>query len=276
MGYTCPICNNEGVIRDEQNNITLCECIENKRLISLYKEVGLPLRFLNIDLDQYSIKQDAYGKDIDSKAEKQKIIAKNVVSNFIEFLPAMIEGYPFVFEKEQNGQKYSFESFTLVLSGQKDSGKSMLSACIAKGALQYGIRPYYLEWSEVINACFDYYSDASAKNQTKIQKYENIIYIVENAQVLILDNLDKSYENINRNSEDDKLTSNVRRQIDAMFSVRSKISAPTVITTNQSFKELVSENKYGPVLLNILDDSIKIELPTLGKSDNALDMKKVN
>ena len=250
----------------------LCECVKRKRIVALYKEIGLPLRFIDMDLDQYAIKQDAYGKDIDPKSERQKTIAKNVISSFIDALPAMMEGQPFVFKKEEN----SFSSFTLTLTGQKDSGKSMLAACIAKGALKQGIRPFYLEWSEVMNACFDYYSDAAAKNQTKIQRYEHIIYIIENAKVLIIDNLDKSYENSGKFAEEDKLTANVRRQIDAMFSIRAKMSAPTVITTNQSFNELTSDNKYGPVLLSILEDSIKVELPTLGRSNNAVDMKKVN
>ena len=272
MSYICPNCQNAGMIKDINDAPVLCECVKRKRLVALYKEVGLPLRFIDIDIDQYAIKQDAYGKDIDMKSEKQKITAKNVVASFIESLPAMIEGQPFIFKKGDN----SFSSFTLTFSGQKDSGKSMLAACIAKGALKHGIRPFYLEWSEVINACFDYYSDASAKNQTKIQRYEHIIYIIENAKVLIIDNLDKSYENAGKFAEEDKLTANVRRQIDAMFSVRSKMSNPTVITTNQSFNELTSDNKYGPVLLSILEDSIKLELPTLGRSSNAVDMKRVN
>jgi hypothetical protein len=61
-----------------------------------------------------------------------------------------------------------------------------------------------------------------------------------------------------------------------MFSARSKTAAPTVIATNQNFKELTSDNKYGPVLLSVLNDAIKIELPTLGKSNNEIDIKKIN
>jgi len=276
MAYTCPMCNNSGIIRNNQGDVSPCECIQRKRLISVYKEVGLPLKFIDVDLEQYVVKQDAYGKDIDTKSEKQKSTAKNVISTFINALPKMMEGYPFVFEKNEGDKKYSFNSFSLVLSGQKDSGKSMLAACIIKGALKHGIRPFYIEWSEVINACFDYYSDATAKNKTKISKYERIISIIELAKVLVIDNLDKAYENSSKYGDEDKLTSNVRRQIDAMFSIRAKSAVPTVITTDQSFKELSADNKYGPVFLSMLDDAIKVELPTLGRSNNIIDMKKVN
>lgn len=273
--YICKLCNNEGFIRNTSSGVvSICECIKKKRLISLYREVGLPLKFMDLEIEQYTIKQDAHGKDIDVKLEKQKTIAKNVVSGFIDAIPSMIDGYPFIFEKEINGKQVAFSSFSLLLSGQRDSGKSMLAACVVKGALRNNVRPFYLEWSEIINACFDYYSDTFAKNKTKIDKYEYIIGIIEQAQVLVIDNLDRSYEN--KNNDDDKLTSNVRRQIDAMFSTRIKYSFPTVITTDQSIKELSVDNKYGPVFLSILDDSIKIELPTLGKSTNAIDMKKVN
>lgn len=272
MPYVCPICNNSGMVKNDKGLPDPCECVKRKRLVSLYKEVGLPLKFIDVSLDQYTIRQDAYGKDMDPKSEKKKIIAKNVINNFIESIPSMLEGIPFLFEKDGN----SFSSFTLALSGQKDSGKSMLAACVVKGALEQNIRPFYLEWSEVINACYDYYSDVNAKNQTKINKYERIIYTIEKSDVLIIDNLDTSYENTGKFSEEDKLTPNVRRQIDAMFSVRSKIAAPTVISTNQNFMELTSDNKYGPVLLGVLEDAIKIDLPTLGKSNNAVDMKKIN
>jgi len=266
--YICKICNNEGMVKDKNGLPILCECIKRKRLITLYKKIGLPLRFLDINIDQYSIKQDAHGKDMGKKDETKKTVVKNVISNFIDFLPSIIEGNAFIFEKDGN----SFSSFTLTLSGGKDSGKSMLAACIAKGALKHHIRPYYLEWSEIINACYDYYSDASVKNDTKIRKYERIISIVEKVDLLIIDNLSKAYES---NSED-KLTSNVRRQIDSIFSVRSKTSLPIVITTDQNFNELVSDNKYGPVLLSILEDSIKLDLPTLGESKSNVDMKKIN
>lgn len=273
VSYICPYCNNSGMIRDENNVPVLCECVKRKRLISLYKEIGLPLKFINVNLEQYNIKQDAYGKDIDFKSEQKKITAKNVISNFIDAIPSMLQGIPFVFEKDG----HSFSSFTIVLGGKKDSGKSMLSACIVKGALKQGIRPFYLEWSEVINACFDYYSDVKINNNIKVNKYENIMYIIENSDVLIIDNLDSSYENIDKFSDNnDKLTPNVRRQIDSMFSARSKTAAPTVIATNQNFKELTSDNKYGPVLLSVLNDAIKIELPTLGKSNNEIDIKKIN
>lgn len=268
MDFVCKFCNDTGMIKDKDNNPILCECIKRKRLILLYKEVGLPLRFIDTDLDQYAIKQDAYGKDIAPNSEKKKIIAKNLISDFIECLPSIINGNPFVFKTNGN----TFSSFTLTLSGGNNSGKSMLAACIIKGALRNQIRSYYLEWSEVINACFDYYSDASVRNNSKIKKYEKIMYIIEKIDLLVIDNLDSSYENNN----EDRLTANVRRQIDAMFSARSKNSLPTIITTNQNFDELTSGNKYGPVLLSILEDSIKLELPTLGKSKNNIDMKKVN
>lgn len=271
MPTLCKICNDEGITRDDKGNPILCECVKRKRLINLYKEIGLPLKFIDFDLTQYTIKQDAYGKDIDPKSEKQKIIAKNVISGYIDSLPGMIEGYPFIFEKDD----CSFKSFTLLLSGKQDSGKSMLAASIIKGALKYNIRPYYLEWSEIINACFDYYSDASSKNKTKIEKYESIIQVVEDSKLLIIENLDKLYEN-NKYNEEDRLTANVRRQTDAMFSIRVKKSFPTVITTNQNIEELTSEVKYGPVLVNLIDDSIKLELPTLGRSKRAIDIKIVN
>lgn len=279
MEFICPNCRNSGMVKNENNEPILCECVKRKRLLALYKSIGLPLRLMNADLSQYTIKQDAYGNAVDIQAEQQKMTAKNVVNDFINSLPSMLQGIPFQFIKEKNNKKYEFTSFNLVLSGKKDSGKSMLAACIAKGALKQKITPFYLEWSEVINACYDYYNDAMAKNVTKIQRYENIIDIIANSELLIIDNLDSAYESAGaqtNTSYDDRLTSNVRRQIDSMFSSRSKDALPTVITTNQSFKELTSENKYGPVLLNLIEDAIKVNLPTLGRSDKAMDMKQVN
>lgn len=264
----CSICNNSGMVMKDDLPVS-CECVKRKRIISLYKEVGLPIRFADIDLEQYNIKQDAHGKDISPQQEKKKITAKNVISSFINSLPEMIEGIPFTYENPA-GQKIS--SFNLLISGAKHSGKSMLAACIVKGALRQNIGAYFLEWSEIINSCFDYYSDASAKNQTKIDKYERNIAIIESGRVVVIDNLDQSYENIKY--DDDRLTANVRRQIDAMFSVRSKNGVPTIVATNQSLSELFGENKYGPVFTNILDDAIKVELPTLG--NGGVNVKKVN
>ena len=272
MGEICKICNGTKMILNKENIPIPCECLKKARLESIYKQIGIPIRFMGSNLEDYLLKQDAHGKDIDPISESKKTVARSVVKKFIDSLPNMIDGEPFSFEIEGKGE---VKSFTLLMMGQEHSCKSMLSACIAKEAIKKNILSFYLEWAEIINLCYDYYSDASSRNKTKIEKYEKIISIVESDKLLIIDNFSSVYENNNK-FEEDKITSNVRRQIDAMFSERSKKAAPTVIATNQSLKELISDNKYGPVFLSIIEDSIKIDLPTLGKSFNNFDIKKVN
>ena len=273
MAYNCLICKDDG-FRINNGNVQPCECVKQKRLILLYKEIGLPLRFRDVQLEQYSIKQDAYGADLSPVAERQKIIAKDVVVQFIKSVPNMLNGNPFTYDfEDRNNQKHTLRSYSLVLMGQKQSGKSMLAACIAKGCVKQGHLPYYLEWSEIINACFDYNIDAGVENITSTLKYEDILNILTSSRIIILDNLDKSYEKSNV-ADEDKLTPSVRRKLDAMFSGRAKSAIPTVFTTDQN--EVEVGGKYGPVLANILDDAIKIELPTLGRSKNPIELKKVN
>lgn len=259
----CEICNGNFYIYDENKNVIICPCMQRKRMISVYKNAGIPLMFMDVSLNDFYLKQDSEGHDISPSDEKKKTIARKVIGNFVKKLSSMINNnQPF----EYNGLKSS----TIVLYGGKNSGKSMLAACIAKEALEEDLLSFFIEWSEIMNSCYDYNIDVQAENQLNTQKYEDLIKITRENKLIIIDNLDDSYE---KQINQEKTTPSVRRKLDAMFTTRYKASMPTVFTSNQTPKELTEDEKYGPVLRAILKDAIYIDLPMLKKEAR---LKQVN
>jgi len=258
----CNICNDTFVVFDENKNIKVCQCMQRKRILSAYKDAGIPLMFYSIDLNDFYLKQDAGGYNISPGDEKKKTIARNVISSYIEQLHFMIEGEQFTYN--------DVSSSTLIIYGGKNSGKSMLAACIAKGAIEQNLLSFFIEWSEIINSCYDYNIDVQAENILNTQKYEDIIGIINEQRLLVIDNVDNTYE---KQTDTEKTTPSVRRKLDAMFSKRYKQLIPTVFTTNQTPQALTEDEKYGPVLRAIFKDAIYIQVPSL-KQDFKL--KQIN
>ena len=260
----CNLCNGRGFIYNKDSDtFKPCECVERKRKRSIYKTIGLPLKFEDIDIDKFYLKQDAFGSDLSKEEKKKKQIARNVVESFIEQIPLMLSGELFTYS-DMNGS-------SLILYGGRHSGKSMLAACIAKGCLNNQHYPYFLEWAELINVCFDYNVNVMGQNFLKANDYEDLSSIVQGDRLLIIDNLDESYEkNV---SVEEKLTPSVKRKLDAMFSDRYKKSIPLVFTTNQTENLLLQDGKYGPILKGIFEDALYVELPEI---KGMMQAKKLN
>lgn len=90
----CPLCKGQKY-QIVENKVVDCECLRRKTIIDVYKSAGIPLEFVDSNMEQFYRHVDADHKDLSPTDEKQKMKARNAVQSFIQQIPSMAEGHPF-------------------------------------------------------------------------------------------------------------------------------------------------------------------------------------
>lgn len=251
----CPICKGEKylIINGEVED---CQCVIQRRILNLYTSSGIPLEFMNVNIDHFTPKTDADKKPLSSEDIDQKQRARNAVTAFITQMPKLLEGEPFSFEVQKPGATEPFvvEGKNLALAGGYKSGKSLLAAIIAKGAISQSIKPKIIEWASVIDACYDFDAD---------EVFEEMQLAFATKKILIIENVDIAYQPQVKDSRGGlgKISPFAVRKLDLLFSQRKGRRLPVVFTTSDEAKEFL-KMPYGPILRSILNDTVVVRLPS--------------
>ena len=256
MANGCEKCGFQGFYIDDNNKIVRCECVTKKIIQSMYENVGIPKFLFNASFDQYNINEtglptnsQVVGRSDAKQKEKVRtcLLAickqiKNVIGNNDFF---KIGGGDVVGEM--------WHGSTIILSGGRSSGKSLLSACIAKEALKEKIMPKIFQWATIVDACYAFKTD----------NFEEVRYELSERKFIIIEN----FTNYDKPIDDGSNTSNgslfSKRRFDTLFEYIYKHGTPTIITTSLTPQQLNQQQMYGPLLSSILVGGYKIPLPSV-------------
>ena len=246
----CPICQGQEYVI-ENVRVRDCECFKSKRRRLVLEKLGIPRSFEFAKLSDYDIRTDASGETLSEKDAKQKTTARAVVTAFIDEIPRLVGGETFAYEGGHS-------SPTLVMLGQRSSGKTLLAACITLAGVERNLPVHYYQWAEVMESCSQFDNPKAEELLARIKRS------LDSRSLVVIDNLDSSYEFGEGSGDRRPLSTGIVRKLDYLFVGRAQNAAPLVITTDQNPSQL-GAGKFGPVVTSLFDDANKIKLPTMGR-----------
>jgi DNA replication protein DnaC len=146
-GKGCIECDYNGYTLNSNGKTIVCSCIKYKMLKEIYEVAGIPRRYWTKTLDDWNIKQDANGNFLGRQQEISFYI-KALTGFYSENVGKIAKGYD-LYLTHTNNVKSKLHS--LMFTGKNGSGKTFISAMIAKEAIDHGLRVKFYDWSELVN-----------------------------------------------------------------------------------------------------------------------------
>ena len=228
-------------MKDQDGVLVECECIKQKRKRHLFEIIGVPPRLRDMRLDNFEVNISASGANLKPQDIERKMKAKAIVSQYISSISDMLNG---TLIRNSDGRLFN----SIVLEGGNNSGKSLLSSCIAIQGVEGGNRARIFEWSQILDACYDFDGKEYDLMCDQMSRRD---------QVVIIENIEEMYEG---GASQTSFPPSVLRRLNSMFLSRWKLGIPTVVTTSQDIKKITS-GRYGSALTSVIKDAIWVELP---------------
>jgi DNA replication protein DnaC len=187
---------------DKDGNVIIPDNLIKKYKNNIFKQANLPVKYWDYEIDNFSLTQDAVGKDLTGEAINQKSKAKDLALKYIENVKDLMAGKNI----EVKTKICDMETKNLFFYGGPASGKTMLLVIILKEALKYSKKVLYLDWSTLVSTLsrFD-----------KIDEINDITYIFKNYDLIAVDNISKL-----------SLSSFGTMNLDVIFTQRNAINKP--------------------------------------------------
>jgi len=238
----CGVCGGEKWVKNDEGERVPCRCLDDIRLRRMFELMGIPPRFRKADLSQFVPEARAGGTPFSNKRDVDlKRAARDAVEGYIEAIPSLLAGS---FLRSDSTSQYN----SLLLEGGENSGKSLLAACITIGGAKLRSRVKIFEWSQLLGSCYDFDGE----------EYDDLTHEMNRKdQVVVIENVDEMYE---RTGSQMGLPASVLRRLNSMFMKRWKTGIPTVITTSQHRRSVIS-GKYGTAFSATAADALHVMLP---------------
>jgi DNA replication protein DnaC len=204
---TCAVCQDKGILLDEDEIARPCRCMKQKALLNLFKSAQLSKDMMKSNFKNFS--SNYYSKDylepISSLssytlAERAFLASKRFVKDFLE-------------DNEPDG---------LLFSGSVGCGKTYLACCIANALLEHGVEVLFLVVPDLLDEIKATYDPNGGTNTE-----HDLLEAARKVPVLILDDLGAH-----------NYTDWVRNKIYSIINYRLNNQLPTVITTNLTLNDL--------------------------------------
>ena len=237
QGMGCPKCNWRTYTIDENNKATNCECWLKRSMSARYKEANIPPFYLNMNLeDDWHLKQDANNKDAVVDYER-KLKIKKCISQYIKNIVPMCAGLKLRFP---DGTAFQ----NLLLVGEHGSGKTMLSAIIAKEAINKGLITQFIDWIDLEPV----FSDFDSR-----EEQNRIIESCKAADLVVIDGV----QNLGVNNP--YYLSGLER----IAAARVNKGQPTVISAFENYVDVRSRHNWA----SLIDSCHILHLPSPRKAD---------
>lgn len=163
---------------DENGNAIIPDNLIKKYRNNIFKQANLPIKYWEYEIDNFSLMQDAVGKDLTGEAINRKSKAKDLALKYMENIQDLIAGKNI----EIKTKVCTMETKNLFFYGGPASGKTMLLVIILKEALKYSQKVLYVDWSVLVSTLsrFD-----------KINEINDMTYIFKNYDLIAIDNISK-------------------------------------------------------------------------------------
>ena len=255
----CPKCDYNG-FRITEGKLETCECIIRRRLHTVYEGIGIPRVLYDARLEQYAIKNDGKpngSTELDKGLSRAKEEARDWFSSYLDQMAA-------VFTNDENFQfsdpgKDHWQGRTIILCGNRGSGKSLLAVCVAKRAIELRLPPKIIQWADVIESCYDF------DREDDENSFSGMAGKLASAQPIIIENFSMNYETRRHPTDSGGsggLNPVTRRRLDSLFSKVYQKGLVTVLTTSHSVTSLEEQDAYGPLFSSIISDAYKRWLPS--------------
>jgi len=163
---------------DKNGNVIIPDSLIRKYKNNIFKQANLPVKYWEYEIDNFSLTQDAIGKDLTGEAIEQKSKAKDLALKYIEKVQDIIAGKAIEIQTKFG----EIETKDLFFHGGPASGKTMLIIIIMKEALKYSKKVFYFDWATLV---------ATLPRFDKIDEIDEIIYIFKNYDLIAIDNISK-------------------------------------------------------------------------------------
>lgn len=242
----CADCGGVGYVVTLDHKIVNCHCFIEARNRRRMDDAGVPRIIQSSRIEDFFRHKDADHNALSGPAEDMKKWAREVVSAYIDFLPAAVCGDQFSHSREQAGEIQQVRGNTLLLTGGHRSGKSLLAGAIIRHALvEIPMASVYIEWPVLVDSI-----GASEDQATAIRGL-----LSPGAKLLIVENV-----------RPDTMPDWIKRRIDASLAERNRLMLPTVFTTSEMSLQKMLDDGFGPVLASMLREAVQIYLPA-GRGD---------
>lgn len=214
----CDSCHNTGtkiILFPDRIETQDCQCkkflINNQRIGNDAKAAGLPVRYLNASLANW--------KSPHSHTKQEEVNKKshNMLVKYCEKIDQMLE-----------------KGYGLFLCGPNGVGKTYLACAVALEAIACRHSVRYYTMSKIVRCVVDGWYDDDKKH---------MIDDIENAQFLVIDDLDKPYQS---------KTGLEISVLDNLFRERLQNNRPIIVTSNKS-PEQVKES-HGDSIYSMLSE----------------------
>jgi DNA replication protein DnaC len=205
-----------------------------------YKNIGIPNKYINSSLEDFSINQDAFGNELNQNDKNLKSKAYNICKKYIKEIKEIVMCGEKLSTKEINNKMFSSQN--LILKGSSGSGKTLLSILILKSCIEITTNVVFCQWNDFYNILsnFEYKEDANSLEEKFI-----------NSDFAIVDGI-TNYA----------YTKNTffQRKIENICSKRLTGNKPMIWTSYVPAIDLF--NMFGPISQSFISDCIIISLPS--------------
>lgn len=223
---------------DENGFAILSEQTKDFFLKRHLRDARLPVKYDDLSLEDFSLNQDAFGKDLSQEDVKKKKKAKEVVINYIDALPQVLDGKPMRIQST-NGAELS--ALDLFFYGGPASGKTMLLALILKESLRFSKQVMYLDWSPLVGGVLSRYD--------KKEQIDNLINMFKTYDMLAIDNIAPG-----------AMGEFAQRNLDILLSERDNVNKPTLFGSYVAPQAVGSI--WGMSAQRYLMDTLIVNLPS--------------
>jgi len=226
--------NGEAIFNDE---------IYDHYIESKYKTINIPHEYWGYTIEDFNIRQDAYGNELSIVDRNMKTKAKDFVIQYIDNLNKILNGEIITIKNSNND---NINVFNIIFCGGKSSGKTLLASAVTKEAASINLNSsFFFSWYYILDGFMKYHLDPNSISET--QEIESLF---KNKQIVTIDGINnKNYDPTNA----------FKRKFEAMMEYRSTHGKVTIFTTTNSYSELI--NMFGPVTQRFIQESIFIYLP---------------